>query len=175
MLPGITYDVVLELAAAHGLPHEVREVPEAEVRGADELWMTSSTKEVLPITTLDGQPVGNGRPGPGVRAHVRLVPGLQADGDAPWRVNRSETPARISLRLPDQDHGRSSDDFAQAIAGDRAAVTRRTSTPATMEMRASSQAATTSASPAPSTPIPATQLDALYRELSGHPSVVMVL
>jgi D-alanine transaminase len=64
MLPGITYDVVLELAATHGLHSEVRDVSEAEVRGADELWMTSSTKEVLPIVALDGRPVGTGRPGP---------------------------------------------------------------------------------------------------------------
>lgn len=64
MLPGITYDVVLELAAAHGLPAEVRPVAEAEARGADELWMTSSTKEVLPIVRLDGRPVGGGVPGP---------------------------------------------------------------------------------------------------------------
>lgn len=64
MLPGITYDVVLELAAAHGLPAEVRPVSEAELRGADELWLTSSTKEVLPIVRLDGRPVGDGRPGP---------------------------------------------------------------------------------------------------------------
>lgn len=64
VLPGITYDVVLELAAAHGLPAEVRPVTEAEARDADELWMTSSTKEVLPIVLLDGQPVGAGRPGP---------------------------------------------------------------------------------------------------------------
>lgn len=64
MLSGITYDLVLELAARHGLPHEVRAVSEAEVRAADELWMTSSTREVLAITTLDGKPVGNGRPGP---------------------------------------------------------------------------------------------------------------
>lgn len=64
MLPGVTYDVVLELARRHGMKHEVREVLEAEVRSADELWMTSSTKEVLPITTLDGRPVGDGKPGP---------------------------------------------------------------------------------------------------------------
>jgi D-alanine transaminase len=64
MLPGITYDVVLELAARHGLAADVRAVSEAEVRGADELWMTSSTKEVLAIVSLDGQPVGTGRPGP---------------------------------------------------------------------------------------------------------------
>jgi D-alanine transaminase len=58
MLPGITYDVILELAAQHGLPHEVRDITEAETRGADELWMCSSTKEVLPIVSLDGKPVG---------------------------------------------------------------------------------------------------------------------
>jgi len=64
MLPGITYDVILELAQQHGLPHQVRDVLEAEVRAASELWMTSSTKEVLPIVSLDGRPVGDGRPGP---------------------------------------------------------------------------------------------------------------
>ncbi len=64
MLPGITYDVILELAAVHDLTVEIREIAEAELRAADEVWMTSSTKEVLAITTLDGQPVGDGRPGP---------------------------------------------------------------------------------------------------------------
>ncbi|MBU1225257.1 MAG: D-amino acid aminotransferase [Gammaproteobacteria bacterium] len=63
MLTGITYDVVLELAAAHGIPHQVRAISEAEVRDADELWMTSSTKEVMAIVTLDGVPVGAGVPG----------------------------------------------------------------------------------------------------------------
>ncbi|OIR11332.1 D-alanine aminotransferase [mine drainage metagenome] len=63
MLPGITYDVILELAAANGIPYEVRRVTKAEVLGADELLLTSSTKEVLPITQLDGKPVGNGKPG----------------------------------------------------------------------------------------------------------------
>ncbi len=64
MLPGITYDLVLELAAGNGLPAEVRDVQETEVRRADELWMCSSTREVLPIVALDGHPVGAGRPGP---------------------------------------------------------------------------------------------------------------
>ena len=63
MLPGITYDVILELAAANGIPYEVRKVLKAEVFGADELLLTSSTKEVMAITTLDGKPVGNGKPG----------------------------------------------------------------------------------------------------------------
>jgi D-alanine transaminase len=64
ILPGITYDVVCELARANGLPLELREVDEAEVRGADEIWVSSSSKEVLPVVTLDGRRVGEGRPGP---------------------------------------------------------------------------------------------------------------
>ena len=63
MLPGITYDVVLELAAANSIPHEVRRIYIAEVFAADELLLTSSTREVLAITQLDGKPVGNGKPG----------------------------------------------------------------------------------------------------------------
>jgi len=63
MLPGITYDVVLELAAAARIPFEVREVSEYEVRSADELLLTSSTKEILAITQLDSKPVGTGKPG----------------------------------------------------------------------------------------------------------------
>ena len=64
MLPGITYDVVLEIARAREFQIEVRAVTEEEVRSADEIWLTSSTKEVLAVTMLDGQPVGDGRPGP---------------------------------------------------------------------------------------------------------------
>ncbi len=63
MLPGITYDVILEIAAAHGIPHDVRRVAVAEVFAADELLLTSSTREVLAITQLDGKPVGTGKPG----------------------------------------------------------------------------------------------------------------
>ena len=64
ILPGITYDVIAEIAQAAGLPLEFRDVGEAEVRGADELWVTSSSKEVLAIVTLDGKAVGGGKPGP---------------------------------------------------------------------------------------------------------------
>jgi len=64
MLPGITYDVVLELAQADGIKIEVRPVAESELRGADEAWLTSSTKEVLAIVRLDGRAVGKGVPGP---------------------------------------------------------------------------------------------------------------
>lgn len=68
ILPGITYDVVLEILRANAMAHQVRMVSEAELRTADEIWVTSSSKEVFPITTLDSAPVGHGenagKPGP---------------------------------------------------------------------------------------------------------------
>jgi D-alanine transaminase len=68
MLPGITYDVVLELMHAHRIAHELRQVHETELRAAAEVWITSSSREVLAVTTLDGKPVGQGEhagaPGP---------------------------------------------------------------------------------------------------------------
>jgi D-alanine transaminase len=63
ILPGITYDLVVELARANGLPVEVRRVRRDELFGADEVWLSSSTKEVLPVSTIDGRPVGTGKPG----------------------------------------------------------------------------------------------------------------
>lgn len=64
ILPGITYDVVVEIARAQRMPLELREVTETEVRSADEIWVTSSSKEVLAIVMLDARPVGSGKPGP---------------------------------------------------------------------------------------------------------------
>ena len=68
ILPGITYGAIYELALQGGIPFEMRPVRESEVWKADELWLSSSTKEVVAIVTLDGVPVGHpshvGRPGP---------------------------------------------------------------------------------------------------------------
>lgn len=63
-LEGIRYGLLEELCAAHQQPLELRPISEAEVRAADEIMLTSATKEVLAVTTLDGQPVGAGVPGP---------------------------------------------------------------------------------------------------------------
>ena len=63
ILPGITYDVVIEIAAANAIALELRAISEHEVRTAQEIWITSSTKEVLAVTSLDGSVVGDGRPG----------------------------------------------------------------------------------------------------------------
>jgi D-alanine transaminase len=64
ILPGITRDLVLELMQAHGVAHELRSIREHELRTADEIWLTSSGKEIMPITRLDAKPVGTGKPGP---------------------------------------------------------------------------------------------------------------
>jgi D-alanine transaminase len=72
ILPGITYDVIAELARADKLPIEFKSITEDEVRSADEVWVTSSSKEVFPIVTLDGKPVGDGKPGPVFQRMYRL-------------------------------------------------------------------------------------------------------
>lgn len=64
ILEGIRYELMEELAKRSGIPFEARRISQDEVRNADELLLTAATKEVKPITRLDGQPVGKGVPGP---------------------------------------------------------------------------------------------------------------
>ncbi|MBX3585852.1 MAG: D-amino acid aminotransferase [Ramlibacter sp.] len=64
VLEGIRYGLIETLCREAGIPFELRRISRDEVAGADELMLSSATKEVLPITLLDGQPVGNGQPGP---------------------------------------------------------------------------------------------------------------
>jgi D-alanine transaminase len=64
ILPGTTRSVVEELAARSGVVHRAGPVAEDELRGADEIWLSSAAREILPVTMLDGAPVGNGQPGP---------------------------------------------------------------------------------------------------------------
>jgi D-alanine transaminase len=64
ILPGITYDAALEFAQRAGIPIEVRPVQRAEALAADEMWLSSSTKEVLAVTKVDGKAFGSGLPGP---------------------------------------------------------------------------------------------------------------
>ncbi|MBL0142307.1 MAG: D-amino acid aminotransferase [Betaproteobacteria bacterium] len=67
ILLGITYELLSELAREGKVRYEIRPIPLAEVRAADEIWVTSSTKEVLAVTSLDGKAVGAGVPGPAFR------------------------------------------------------------------------------------------------------------
>jgi D-alanine transaminase len=64
ILLGITYDLVTRLAKDGTVKLEIRPIAERELRDADEIWLSSSTKEVLAVTRLDGNPVGGGKPGP---------------------------------------------------------------------------------------------------------------
>jgi len=72
LLPGITRDVVLELAADNGVPHGEDDITEQELNEADEVWLTSSTREISPVVSLDGKTVGDGRPGPVWQHMIRL-------------------------------------------------------------------------------------------------------
>jgi D-alanine transaminase len=64
ILPGITYDAAVEFAHDVDVPVATRPVSKAEALAADEMWLSSSTKEVLAITTVDGRPFAGGKPGP---------------------------------------------------------------------------------------------------------------
>lgn len=63
LLPGITRDLVVELASSHNMPIEETIISEKEFLTADEIWLTSSTKEILPVTKINDQVVGQGTPG----------------------------------------------------------------------------------------------------------------
>jgi len=84
ILMGITYDLVMRLASEGEIRVEMRPVTEAELRSADEVWLSSSTKEVLAVTTLDGKPVGAGKPGP----LFRRMHALYQDHKAQVRAGR---------------------------------------------------------------------------------------
>jgi D-alanine transaminase len=78
VLEGIRYDLLRDLCEDAGIAYNLRPIPEADVLSADELLLSSATKEVLPVTTLDGQPVGHGalrgKPGP---VYARLYEAYQ--------------------------------------------------------------------------------------------------
>ncbi len=64
VLEGIRYGLLEQICRQQGVPFELRRVSRDEVLSADEIILSSATKEVLPCTRLDGKPVGNGKPGP---------------------------------------------------------------------------------------------------------------
>ncbi len=74
VLEGIRFGLVEQLCREAGIPFQLRRITRDEVLAADELLLSSATKEVLPVTTLDGRPVGSGRPGP---IYERLYAGYQ--------------------------------------------------------------------------------------------------
>ena len=74
VLEDIRFSLIEEICRNQNIPFELRRISRAEVLDADELLLSSATKEVLAVTTLDGQPVGNGRPGP---IYTQLLAGYQ--------------------------------------------------------------------------------------------------
>jgi D-alanine transaminase len=64
ILPGTTRGAVEEMAARAAIPCRVQAISEAQLRSADEVWISAATREVQPVTVLDGRPIGGGRPGP---------------------------------------------------------------------------------------------------------------
>jgi len=64
LLRGVTRDLVLELAREAQMPCTERHVTRDELETADEVWICSSSREIQPVTRLDGKPVGEGAPGP---------------------------------------------------------------------------------------------------------------
>ena len=78
VLEGIRYELIRELCEECGIAYNLRPIPEADVTAADELLLSSATKELLPVTTLDGDAVGHGamrgKPGP---VYARLYEAYQ--------------------------------------------------------------------------------------------------
>ena len=78
VLEGIRFDLLRELCEEAGIAYNLRPIPEADVRSADEVLISSATKEILPVTRLDGEAVGHGalrgKPGP---VYARLYEAYQ--------------------------------------------------------------------------------------------------
>jgi len=85
ILPSTTRGAVEEMAARLAIPWRVQTVSEAQLRSADEVWISAATREVQPVTVLDGHPVGSGRPGPlWRRVHEELQRYKQELAGTPW-------------------------------------------------------------------------------------------
>lgn len=90
ILPGITVDGLAQIAAEHGVGVQVRPIAAAELRAADEVWLSSSGREVLAIVSLDGAAVGSGNPGPMYRnMHAWFQQAKQADARQ-WAAQRAK-------------------------------------------------------------------------------------
>jgi D-alanine transaminase len=74
VLEGIRYGLLEELCGQAGIPFALRRISRSEVFAADELLLSNATKEILPVTRLDQQVIGNGRPGP---IYEKLYAGYQ--------------------------------------------------------------------------------------------------
>jgi D-alanine transaminase len=88
ILPGITYDAVFDIARARGATTEARMIRAEEVRSADEVWISSSGREVLAVTQIDGVPLGNGAPGHMYRKVLAWYQDAKRDEARRWQAQR---------------------------------------------------------------------------------------
>ena len=72
LLPGITRDLIIELAAGNAIPYREAEILAADLFDADEIWLTSSTREISPVIQLDDTTISGGKPGPLWRRMIEL-------------------------------------------------------------------------------------------------------
>jgi D-alanine transaminase len=78
LLPGITRDLIIELAASHAIPFREADITEEQLFSADEIWLTSSTREISPVTRLDDNIISGGVPGPLWRRMISLYQDYKA-------------------------------------------------------------------------------------------------
>ncbi|MEP6607425.1 MAG: D-amino acid aminotransferase [Burkholderiaceae bacterium] len=89
ILPGITVDGIVQIAKEHGVATELRPIAARELRHADEIWLSSSGREVLPIVSLDGAAVGSGRPGPMYRSMYTWFQDAKRADATRWALQRA--------------------------------------------------------------------------------------
>jgi D-alanine transaminase len=85
LLPGITRDLIIELAATHGIPFREADISEEQLFSADEIWLTSSTREISPVIRLDDNIISGGAPGSLWRRMISLYQNYKTairNGDA---------------------------------------------------------------------------------------------
>ncbi|MGZ9076082.1 MAG: aminotransferase class IV, partial [Burkholderiaceae bacterium] len=98
LLPGITVDGIAHIAAQQGVGVDVRPVAAGELKAADEIWLSSSGREVLAIVTLDGAPVGAGtnaaKPGPMYRKMYEWFQQAKQEDARAWHAQRGLSPSK---------------------------------------------------------------------------------
>jgi branched-chain amino acid aminotransferase len=72
LLPGITREFLFEVGAVAGIPVRERVLRDADLFGADEAFLTSTTREIVPVVTVDDRPIGSGKPGPVTTALLEM-------------------------------------------------------------------------------------------------------
>jgi D-alanine transaminase len=102
ILEGVRYGLVEELARECGIRFEAREIDEATLRAADEILVTSATREVLAVTSLDGVAVGDGKPGPVYAALYAAYQRAKARAATEALAQRNQTTAAGSLQGVDK-------------------------------------------------------------------------